>query len=397
MTGSTPDPADSITFAVEPDTSGFPTVVDPAFRAAVNQSKLGGDSTQQYFDALNQTSDFWGDLVSGAITFAPGVDPKGNPVFMASNGNVEMRLAAEFVSDGGKPGDLAGNATVATRDKTLGVSSWTAVAVRIATMPLYLKFTADLFSKLVVPIYRNTARVLTDLASRLQQATRTEAPSIDALAEASQVVEQDSAIVDNVAAEVGEEGLEYMSIEWGSVVLDVAGLAPLMALPMLAEFLGHAMTHALIVQNVTGTDFTWTQTVVHGETAMQPGQNALPGLKHESGADGDVTLSSSAAFQTVNYTDYGSIGYVLQLHPADGSPAATLVVSVPWEGDNTVWVGTAGDPDQAYRQHSVPTGQLATKATFGGYTVTLSLNKLTGKTYDSYYYCSTAIIEEASR
>ena len=128
---------------------------------------------------------------------------------------------------------------------------------------------------------------------------------------------------------------------------------------------------------------------------MQPGQNALPGLKHESGADGDVTLSSSASFQNVNYTDYGAIGYVLQLHPADGSPAATLVVNVPWAGDNAIWAGTAADPDQAYEQHAAPTGQLTTKATFGGYTVTLSLNKLSGKTYDSYYYCSTAIIEPA--
>lgn len=397
MTGSTSDPADSITFAVEPDTSGFPAVVDAAFRTAVSQSKLGGDSTQRYFDALNQTSDFWGDLATGAITFAPGVDPKGNPVFMASNGNVEMRLKAEFVSDGGKPGDLVGNATVATHNTTLGVSSWTAVAVRIATMPLYLKFTADLFSKLAVPIYRNMARVVTDLASRVQQATSTENASIDALEMADRLVGQDSQVVDNVVAETGEQGLKYMSIEWGSVALDVACLAPLMALPLLAEFLSHAMTHALIVQNLTGTDFTWQQTIVHGESAMQPGQNTLPGLKHESGADGDVTLSSSASFQTVNYTDYGAIGYVLQLHPADGSPDATLVVNVPWAGDNAVWVGTATDPDQAYQQHGRPNGQLTTKAAFGGYTVTLSLNKLSGQTYDSYYYCSTAVIEEATR
>lgn len=43
----------------------------------------------------------------------------------------------------------------------------------------------------------------------------------------------------------------------------------------------------------------------------------------------------------------------------------------------------------------MPNGQLAAEATFGGYSVTLSLSKLSGKTYDSYYYCSTAIIEPA--
>jgi hypothetical protein len=396
MTGDTPDPADSITFAVEPDTVGFPAVVDAAFRDAVSKSKLGGDDTQQYFDALNGTSDFWGDLASGAITFAPGVDPKGNPVFMASNGNVQMRLAAEYVAGGGKPGDLIGSATVAARNMTTGVSSWTAVAVRIATMPVYLKLTADLFTKLLVPIYRNTARVLTDLASRLQQATSTETPAIDPLAEAQEVVATDSRVVDSIVSEMGEEGVKYMSIEWGSVVLDVAGLAPLMALPMIAEFIGHAMTHAIIVQNLTGTDFTWGQTIVHGDSAMLPGQNALPGLKKDTGADGDITLSSSAAFQAINYTDYGDIGYVVQLQPAGGGPAATLVISVPWAGDNAIWVGAATDPKQAFQQHTTPDGQLSTKATFGGYTVTLSLNKLSGKTYNSYYYCSTAIIEPAS-
>jgi hypothetical protein len=180
------------------------------------------------------------------------------------------------------------------------------------------------------------------------------------------------------------------------VALDVACLAPLMALPMLAEFLGHAMTHALIVQNVTGTDFTWTETIVHGESAIQPGQNALPGLKHESGADGDVTLSSSASFQNVNYTDYGAIGYVLQLHPADGSPAATLVVNVPWVGDNAIWVGQSDeDPNQLYEEHSVPDGRLSVTASFGSYKVTWSINKLSGETEGAYFYGVLGVIEKA--
>jgi hypothetical protein len=181
------------------------------------------------------------------------------------------------------------------------------------------------------------------------------------------------------------------------VALDFAGLAPLMALPMIFEQLGHAMTHALIVQNVTDTDFTWTQTIVHGTSAMQPGVTQLPALKHEKGTGDqpDVTLSSSASFQVINTTDYGSVGYVLQLTPAGGGPAATLVISVPWAGQNTIWAGSATNAETAYTQHSQPDGNLSVKASFGPYAVTLSLNKLTGKTYDSYYYCSTAIIEPA--
>ena len=51
---------------------GFPAVVDPAFTTAVTASEAGGAGTQAYFDSINQTSDFWADLASGAITCLRG-------------------------------------------------------------------------------------------------------------------------------------------------------------------------------------------------------------------------------------------------------------------------------------------------------------------------------------
>jgi hypothetical protein len=388
------DPTGSITFTTEPDTDGFPAVVNDAFRAAVAKSKLGGDSTQEYFDALNQTSDFWTDLASGAITFAEGKDPAGQPVYMASNGNVEMRLTAEYVNGGGGPGSVVGRSTVATANTTTSVSMVTAMTVRVATMPVYLKFTADLFKKLLVPVYKNTSRVLSRLAARIGAETRTETPALDAYTAAKQVTTEESKVVDGILPEAAEEGLATMSIDWGSVVLDFAGLAPLMALPMIFEMLGHAMTHALIVQNLTGIDFTWSQALPAGQSAVQPGHERLPGLKHDAGTG--VVLSSSVFFQVINSTDYGDLGYVIQLHPAGGGPAATLVISVPWAGDNAIWAGSADGAEVAYRQHRQPDGNLSVTAAFDGYRVTLSLNKLSGKTYDKYYYCSTAIIEPAA-
>lgn len=392
-----PDNSEQITFTTEPETEGFPAVVNNSFNNAITNSKKGGDSTQEYFDALNQTSDFWKDLATGSISFSPGVDPSGHPVYMASNGNVEMRLRAEYVQNNGTAGSVVARSTVATINTTTEVSMATAMAVRVATMPVYLKITSDLIDKLLVPIYKNSSKVVTKLADRIAQALRTETPDIDADALAQGLTEAESQVVDDVAEEVGAEGLRFMAIEWGEVALDFAGLAPLMALPMIAEQLGHAMTHALIVQNVTDTNFTWTQTIVHGTSAMQPGVSQLPALKYEKGTGNapDVTLSSSASFQVINTTDYGSVGYVMQLTPTDGGPAATLVISVPWAGQNSIWVGSADNAEIAYEQHSQADGNLSVKASFGAYNVTLSLNKLTGKTYDSYYYCSTAIIEPA--
>ena len=379
----------SITFSTDPDTGGYPAVVDDAFTRAVQGSKEGGDATAQFFDELNQTSDFWGDLADGKITFAPGVDPQGNPVYMASNGNVEMRLAASYVDGGGQPGDVVGRATIATRAKTTGISNWTALAVRVATMPVYLQLTHDLFDKLLYPIYKNTSTVVTKLAARIQEQTRVETPEIDALESADTVTSEASEVVDDVAAEVGAEGVDYMSIEWGAVALDVAGLAPLMALPMIFEELGHTMSHSLVVQNLTGRSFTWDIDVPHGRTSLRPGQRSLPGLADDDG----VTLSSSVTLQHVNTTDYSSIGFALGLHPDDGGPVATLVVDVPWAGDNTIWVGSSDGLSQAWERHSGSPDGLSTTAVFGDYQVTLSLNTLSGTSDDAYFYCSTAVLE----
>jgi hypothetical protein len=267
-------------------------------------------------------------------------------------------------------------------------------------MPVYLKITADLFTKFLIPIYNNTGRALTKLANVLEQATQVEDPAIDTLKASNKLLEEESEVIDNVET-VGAEGIEWMSIEWSSVALDFAGLAPLMALPMIAEFLGHKMAHSLIVQNLTNTDFTWSLTNINGSTAMKPGDTKISQLKVETGesTDGkDVTLSYQAAFQFINSNDYGSIGYVMQLNPADGGQVANLVIDVPWGGKNIIWLGTSADsPQTIYDAHTqTADGQLSKTGTFGNYKVTLSLNKITGKTYDSYYYCSTAIIETIS-
>jgi hypothetical protein len=74
-----------------------------------------------------------------------------------------------------------------------------------------------------------------------------------------------------------------------------------------------------------------------------------------------------------------------------------LVVSIPWAGDNTIWVGpSAPSADDAWAQRSSsPSTSTTTSATFGAYKITLSINKLHGKTYDTYFYCSAAVIEPA--
>ena len=77
MTGSTSDPADSITFAVEPDTSGFPAVVDAAFRClgvvqAADLVRAIADSKVQEAASLNPLT-----RLPGRRTIATMVARKG--------------------------------------------------------------------------------------------------------------------------------------------------------------------------------------------------------------------------------------------------------------------------------------------------------------------------------
>lgn len=392
----------TITFAMEPQTGGYPVLVDDGFRAALANATKGGIHTRGYFDAVNATAAFWGKLASKEITLAPGKDPDGRPVLMASSGNIELRVQAVYAGPSGRPAATDGHppfgiVTVTTHNTTTRVSQWFAVLARVGTMPEYLPITADLFAKLVAPLYSNTKALLGTMADKLRAAAAVEAPEIDASVATEAVLAEQNAVVEDVSAELGEQGVEYMAIEWGAVGLDVAGLAPLMAIPMIVEFLGHKMTHSLIVQNMSDVGFTIDLAQYDGATMFLPAGSSLPKLTEEDDplhAGRRLAYSYQANYQFINSSDFGAIRYLMTLYPDDGSPAASMAITIPWSGDNSIWVGSASSSEGAVDAADAKGDEVVT-AVFGSYRVTLSINALSGTSDGSYFYCSMAVVEPA--
>jgi hypothetical protein len=110
----------------------------------------------------------------------------------------------------------------------------------------------------------------------------------------------------------------------------------------------------------------------------------------------NVKCAYQANATFINSNDLGSIGYTLTLTPSDGGQAASLVVSIPWAGDNTIWVGQgSGSAEDTYNANQLPNEQVTQSATFGDYSIALTINKLSGKTQDQYAYSSLVVIEKA--
>ena len=271
-------------------TDGYPALVDDAFRGAIRKAAAGGADTKAYFDALDATSSFWGLLATKRITFADGTAPDGRKVRMASSGNVELRVEGAFAGSPGdeiviRPGEdppAIGIVTVTTRNTTTNAAAGMAiVAARLATMPVYLPITAELFAKLLVPIYGNVQTLLGRAAAALQRATSSGTPSIDAVAEGESILQEQSGELQQLGEDLAEEGLEFLSIEWGTIGLDAVGLGALMAIPMLVELLGHEMTQSLVIQNMSSHDFTIELTQVHGDTNVPPRDRQAAGGGHQ--------------------------------------------------------------------------------------------------------------------
>jgi hypothetical protein len=379
-----------LTFTVQPLSHGYPALVDSNFTAAIASSETGGDSTQSYFDALNRTADFWTLVANKTITFAPGVDPQGRPVLMASSGNVELR--AEVVPAANNP-SLDAFLTIATRNTTTKVSQMVSFGL-VASSPIQR---TDV-ETLAPAIYESVQAVLTGLASELAARSQVEGPEIDASAVTAKVLADVTAIGIRAAGNTLLH-IDWMAVEWSAqVVGSLAGLSVLIAIPLVIEFMGHTMFHSLTVQNLTDVEFTCTPTLEAGQYSVKPSSTTVPAKATQpdplepSQSD---TLSYWLGMQTGS-TEFGSIGFVVDLASAGGDKAQ-LLVSIPWAGDNTIWAGPpAGSADEAWAAHSLPpsTG-MTTSVTFGSYKLALSINALSGETYHSYFYCSTAVIEPA--
>jgi hypothetical protein len=413
------DPAKTVSVQLTPITSGFPNIHDDKYASALSKAKEGGGSTQQWFDAQNQTSDFWGWMADHTgpndNPFAPAVDPQGNPIQIASNGNVDMRNGAFFRAvpheqimaaiAAGDPAPIVGIGTIQTHNTTSEISRTISFGLGLVGIPPGIILTKKLFADLLSPVYKNFKTWVTKMSDQFKKASQVESPDIDPEAEDEGPIGDATDEIGDVGGELAAEGAEYLAVDWGSVALEAAGLGVIAAIPLLVSYLGHKMVNSVEIHNLTNLDFTWSVLDQEwGKASIMPkqdkGGNILPKMDYNTDSWGDKTtvkVAYSADFQFINSNDYGSIGYVLGLTPSDNSTPAKAVVSIPWAGDNTIWVGQSNDtPQNIYLQHSNPDGKLSVVANFGSYQITWSINALSGETEGAYFYGILGVIEPTS-
>ncbi|WP_125777960.1 hypothetical protein [Antribacter gilvus] len=411
------DPTNTLSVSLTPITPGTPNIYDDKLQAAIDSAKAGGTATQQYFDSANQTADYWGWFTStqgnGEDPWAPGTDPDGNPIEMSSNGNLDMRmgafyrasadgLTAEHLTGDGPP-PIVGIATIQTHNTTSNVSADITFGLGLTGIPAGIVLSKALFGDLIKPVYSNLKTAVGKLAETFKQEAEVTDPSIDPEDTAEDPLEEASGVEEQIGGDLAEEGAEYLTIEWGSVVLEGAGLGAIMAIPMIVSFLGHKMINSVVINNLTDTDFEWQLlSQVHGKASVLPSpdsKNVIPKMDYNVDSWGDKTtvkVAYEAQFQFINSSDLGSIGYVLSLAPTGGGKTAKVAVAVPWAGDNGMWVGSSDDdPGTIYEENTDPDGLLSKSATFGDYTVTMGINALHGETEGAYFYGLIVAIEKA--
>jgi hypothetical protein len=406
------DPTKQVKFQMTSLTKGYPAIVNDHYTNAITQAKQGGDATQQYFDALNQTSDFWGWLAemhdTGQEAWVDGTDPQGNPVRMASNGNIDMQLLAHYTGDSLSAEGLAaadstpviGMATVRTGNTTNATAQTVAFTISLIEIPGTLVLSKQLFTALLSPIYQNAKTLVSSLTSKLRQSSQVEEPDVDPEADTDPELSDASSELEDAGEQAAAEGIEYVAVDWAGAGLAFGGMAALAAIPMVISFVAHRMTHFIQINNVTDLDFTWDVAYQDsGKLAVKPAQTTIPKQDYYTDMFGDKT-NVKCAYQAnatfINSNDLGSIGYTLTLTPSDGGEKASLVVSIPWAGDNTIWVGQgSGSAEDTYNANQLPNEQVSQSATFGDYAITLTINKLSGKTEDQYAYSSLVVIEKA--
>lgn len=414
------DPSNTLQIQMTPLTQGgYPNVVDSNFLNSLAEGKKGGSSTQSFFDATNQTADFWGWMAShdGSNTnpFVPGTDSNGNPIVMASNGNVSMRMGA-FYNDNpptslaaseDDPPPATGIGTIQTGNTTSKASRDLSFTLTILGIPAGIVLTKALFSDLIGPIYANMKTFVTKMAKQFQSESEVEDPAIDAEEVSEEPLEETSEEIEEIGGDLAAEGAEYLAVSWGSAVLEAAGLGAIVAIPMLVSYLGHAMVNSLAVINQTNLDFNWN--VSHqdsGKASVLPSTDSntvsttipkMDVIVDMWGDTSDNPVAYEADYQFINSSDYGSIGYVMTFTPSDGSTPAQLVVAIPWAGENTIWVGSSNEsPADIYNTYSPANGQLTYSATFDSFQVAVSINALQGETNGQYFYGVLVVIEPLS-
>ncbi|NTZ83348.1 hypothetical protein FCJ61_10150 [Burkholderia metallica] len=386
---------DTLHVSYAPITTGFPIVETDTLGATLDAALEGGETTQAFFEQLNETAAFWADIADGTLSFVNGNDPHGVPVLIASSGNVDMRLIAEWsgATDISTP---FGTMVVELGNRETDIQQVMAFTIRLDEAPAQGAVGDALFASLRPFLYSSFADVLKSMAAQLAVMADTEDPSIDPETFIVTVLSAASQKAISLLGSLAAWGLGKLFVDFDALAFNLSVVAPLMAVPLVLSYLAHPMYLSVLVINNSRLDFTLSCAAQpHGQASVNWPAATLPAISHVDfplGEGDNPALLQTGLSQYINTNTASSIGIVLETDEQGGARSAE-VVSVPWSGENAIWAGTpSASPGQTWRDHNASNGSLSYVARFADYTVRMATNKLQGETNGVYWYAVLIVI-----
>jgi hypothetical protein len=399
-------PAPALSFGVTPLTGdGIPAENTEAFRMLLDEGLAGGTGTANYLQHMLKLASFSTYLSKNgesAFTVSPG--PGGGEQATASDGVTTLTVGvildpppAGAAAADGPP--VRGVATVRLAlPHPYNVVKIAQFAVSLAELPPDFVLTQQVWQALLKPLLsRFTGFLRAAVDSWLETDVGEDVAGLTDSLDAATSEVADATAEEAAEVLVEEEVVAEVAIDLSAAVPALAGLAVLLAIPLLISALAKQFVLHIEVNNLTDDDLTWSLPYTdEGAVTVQPASSVLPKMGRATDSWGDETtvpVVFQAIFSSMNTSGYEGIGLVLNLSPAGYTGQDTCaVISIPWLADNAVWLGDPGrTPDWAaiYSGHSAPTG--ATRVFHGNqhFSVMLAIDALSG--HNDEYHCVARI------
>lgn len=403
-------PSPRLDFGVTPLTGdGIPAENTEAFRMLLDEGLAGGSGTASYLQHMLKLASFSTYLSKNgesAFTVSPG--PGGGEQATASDGVTTMTVGvildpppsgAALASLPADQPPVRGIATVRLAlPHPFNVVKIAQFAVSLAELPPDFVLTQQVWQALLKPLLsRFTSFLRNAVDSWLETDVGEDVAGLTDSLDAATSEVADATAEETAEVLVEEEVVAEVAIDLSAAVPALAGLAVLLAIPLLISALAKQFVLHIEVNNLTDVDLTWSVPYTdEGAVTVQPASSVLPKMGRATDSWGDETtvpVVFQAIFSSMNTSGYEGIGLILKLSPAGYTGQDTCaVISIPWLADNAVWLGDPGrTPDwpAIYSGHSAPTG---TTRVFHGnqhFSVTLAIDALSG--HNDEYHCVARI------
>lgn len=408
-------PSPRLSFGVTPLTGdGMPTENTEAFRMLLDEGLAGGSGTANYLQHLLRLAGFASYLSkNGDSAFAVSPAPGGGEQAIASDGVTTMTVGVILHPPPSGPAAAGAAAAPAAPDQPpvrgvatvrlalphpYNVVKIAQFAVSLAELPPGFVLTQQVWQALLKPLLsRFTGFLRSAVDSWLEtDAGEDVAGLTDALDTATGEVAE-TAAEETAEVVVEEEVVAEVAIDLSAAVPALAGLAVLLAIPLLISALAKQFVLHIEVNNLTDDDLTWSLPYTdEGAVTAAPASRVLPKMGRATDSWGDesiVPVVFQAIFSALNTSGYEGIGLVMNISPNGYTGQDTCaVISIPWLADNAVWLGDPGrSPDWAaiYAAHSAPTGATRVFHANQHFSVTLAIDALSGR--NDEYHCVARI------